>query len=171
MNKPATQSSKEFQYGMPNDAFYGNDGKTSTRSVTKSETISWWQVDMQQLVQIERIELHLWPYALRKGYYGEVYVKTRAQESDKWSLCVNIGIPKTLSNTMRCNSTTIARFVRLFNENGDGFSVAEAKVYEIPTTTGIFEILKKKGMKKDRIFPFLLFKFYKHYPFLFLLFF
>ena len=99
---------------------------------------------MQQLVQIERIELHLWPYAMGQGYYGEVYVKTRAQESDAWTLCVNIGIPTALSNTMRCSSTTIARYVRVFNENGDGFSVGEVKVYEIQTTTGIFEILTRK---------------------------
>ena len=136
--KPATQSSIALYYGAPNDAKYANDGDLSTRSTTSDiETISWWQVDMQHLIQIGHIELYLQEHALKKGYYTDVYIKTRAKENDSFLECVRLGVPTVLFNTLKCSST--ARYLRVYNGDSiDGLAIVEIEVYG---KSGMTEVL------------------------------
>ena len=141
--KPCTQSSTEVNYGIPNDALYANDGLLTTRSYTKKQPISWWEVDMQQLVVIDSIVLHLDARALEKGYYGNVFIKTRAKDTDSLVLCTKVGVPRTVINTLECGDITIARYLRVTNENGDSFALFEVAVYGTAIVSGIFQLHRK----------------------------
>ena len=129
--KPSKQSSTGQAYGKPNDAVEANDGELSTRSITKVDNPSWWQVDLQHIIQIQRIELYLWPYYFNKqDHYGDVSIKTRQRGQDLFVLCVSLGVPTTINNTLTCSIATLARFVRVSMENGKGeLALAEVEVY------------------------------------------
>ena len=126
--KPSTQSST-YSDIYRNEAQHTNDGDPSTGSVTKYSGPGWWQVDLQQLIKIDRIQLHLNQHALTNGYYKDLIIETRTQENDAFVLCVKLGVPTTLQKTLTCSSSTIARYVRVHNPKGNILYLQEVEVY------------------------------------------
>ena len=112
LNKPSQQSSTYG--GLPqNKPSYANDGKTWTRSATKYMTSQWWSVDMLKVNTIDRIVIHLWPYAFNNKYYERMSISTRIHEGDDWPLCTNAFSPKNKTMTYTCNKRTKARYVKI----------------------------------------------------------
>ena len=129
LKKPSKQSTTEKVYGMPNNAMYANDGDLTTRSYTKKARISWWTVDMEKFVRIFRIEIYLLPHSFKNNHYGELSISTRVQESHSWDLCVKLGVPKSLNNTIICDSKTTARYLKVSSEKR--LVLREVEIYGI----------------------------------------
>ena len=126
--KPSSQSSTMPVSNKPNDALYGNDGNSNTRSMTDIEaTAAWWEVDMQSQVRIDRIKIYLWQPSLDMKRYGDIRITTR--QSGQWHICVKIGVPQTVIYTVKCDDATTARYLRVFNYNGDYLALTDVEVY------------------------------------------
>ena len=132
LNKPSFQSS---QYNQDKKPSLANDGDIMTVTVTSySGTVNryWWYVDLQEVVNINRVIVYLSKYAFRRGYYKEIKVQTKKMESDVYSECHRI-IVKNTENTILCDVPTQGRFVRVVGlvKFGEPFYLTEVEVYKL----------------------------------------
>ena len=129
LKKPATQSSMHPYNKAKNAPSNGNDGDNTTRSVTYYKNlVEWWSVDMESVVEIVRIVLHLVP---NKVYNG-AKISTRVSESDAWSLCADMPTPSGMPPyivEIRCQHPTNAQFVQVSKPGNTILYLLEVEVY------------------------------------------
>ena len=129
--KPSKQSST---YGNKpeNRAKNANDGDTSTSSATSYLQSQWWSVDLERMIHLSCITLHLFHYAVKKKYYQGALVETRVHIGDDWTLCADIPVPYQSTPyvvDVRCKGTTNARFVRVYLPIKSVLYLAEVEVF------------------------------------------
>jgi hypothetical protein len=122
LGRPASASSSDNY--APNPA-HANDGNSSTRWSSNYTNNQWWEVDLQSIRSINRVELN-WETA-----YPSLYrIRTRTTTSDSWSTAATV----TISSTGLKTHTFAARDARYVRIHGDiratqwGISLWDARV-------------------------------------------
>ena len=107
-----------------------NDGNYETNSVTDlSSPKTFWQVDLQQPIQIKLIKLHLALYALKTNKYKNLKVLTTLTENKQWDICRSIDVPTLQINVTCNNDKTVAQFVRVEIDANTILYLKEVEVY------------------------------------------
>ena len=125
--------SSTYQYGSckpdPNScsAENGIDGKLSTWLVTNGGQDNWWKAELKEVVQIEKIVLWLYNWALGEGYYGTLKLETRLHDSDDWKLCSSHFIVKTVED-IPCEHDSDVKFLRITSGKTDALYMYEIEV-------------------------------------------
>ena len=133
LKKPSTQSSR-YKDNEGNPSSYANDGDTSTAIVTKLKTnpVEWWSVNMERVLEIVQISIHLLTYAVNENFYNGAKISTRVSESDAWSLCADMptpgGMPPYIVE-IRCQHPTNAQFVQVSKPGNTILYLLEVEVY------------------------------------------
>ena len=98
----------------------------------------WWEVDLQDTINIQRVVLLLSQETLDKNLYGDLVINTR-EHMGSWVQCAHLGVPTSLTNSLTCKSNTSARYVRIVNVNTDNkyLMLHEVEVYGPVVKQGI----------------------------------
>ena len=91
-----------------------------------------------QVVKINQIIIYLSDYALAQGYYKEIIIQTRIEETGAYNDCHHMRAIKKTGNThyikieILCDVPAEARFVRVVGlTGGKPFYLKEVEVYKL----------------------------------------
>ena len=135
LNKPANQSGTYNHHCLPT-ANKGNDGNTNgkfkfcscmhTASTNNVKVYPWWQVDLQEMASVIKIELHRRtdsPDGLK-----DVDITTSI-DGVNWMLCYHFSSIGGNPITLKCNIVKLARFVRITQKNKYHLILCEIMVF------------------------------------------
>ena len=124
LKKPSFQSTTLAK----GEAKYGNDGNRSTRCATgKNGPYQWWSVDLKEVVSIEKVVLHLSSSAFYQGRYTRLNISATTDVNDIWTQCNSIPNPSTLVISLTCVDETLARHVKVLQD--EQLFLVEVEVY------------------------------------------
>ena len=118
------------------------DGDLTTSSVTeasnKANHVEWWSATLGNPSRIEKILVYGSEYAFGKGYYRHFTVKTRMKTSDSWKVCKgDYSIKGSYRpHEVKCNTPTIAKYIRLSVTGFASLYLQEVRVLGIPIDPG-----------------------------------
>ena len=135
LNKPASQSGTHDHRCLPT-ASKGNDGNTdgnfqSTCTCTHTNTHNinsdpWWQVDLQEMASVIKIELHRRSDVPDKLKDVDI---TTSIDGNNWMLCYHFSSIEGIKLTLKCNIVNIARFVRITQKRRTSLILCEVMVF------------------------------------------